>query len=128
MHFQEPVLTCNVALHDKSRINPFYKSESNTLNLYKNIRIFYGCEVRIETLVRGSLFVITRLCRVMPSSDPEGRIFLSAPKNHDRFFFLHTLRAPSFDLNVGAVINESYSCTLTSTILNVDVVCDVAMT
>ena len=31
------------------------------------------------------------------NSDLEGRIFLSAPNNHDRFFFLHTFRAPAFD-------------------------------
>ena len=32
----------------------------------KNIRIFHGCEVRIEKSVRGSLFGIMRLCLVMP--------------------------------------------------------------
>ena len=47
---------------------------------------------------------------MMPNSDPEGRIFLSAPNSHDRFFFLHT--SPAFDFNVGVAIN----------------VCDVAMT
>ena len=55
------------------------------------ITIFHGCEVRIRKSVRGSLFGITRLCRVMLNSDPEGRIVLSAPNTHDRFFFLHTL-------------------------------------
>ena len=54
------------------------------------IRVFHGCGVRIGESVRGSLFGITRLCRVMPNSDPEGRSFLSMPSNHDRFFFLHT--------------------------------------
>ena len=43
---------------------------------WEYIRIFHGCEVRIEKCVRGSLFGITRLWRVMPNSDPEGRIFL----------------------------------------------------
>ena len=56
-----------------------------------NIRIFDECEVQIEKSVRGSLFGITRLRRVMPNSDAEGRIFLSAPNNNDRVFFLHTL-------------------------------------
>ena len=55
------------------------------------IRIFHECEVRIEKSVIGSLFGITRLCRDMPNSDPEGRIFLFAPNNHDRFFFLHAI-------------------------------------
>ena len=60
----------------------------------------------------------------MPSSDSEGRIFLSAPNNHDRFFFLHTFWSPAFDFNVGVTINESRSYTLTYAILKVDVVCD----
>ena len=30
--------------------------------------------VQVEKSERGSLFGITRLCRVMPNSDPEGRI------------------------------------------------------
>ena len=36
------------------------------------------------------MFGIMKLGGVMPNSDPEGRIFLSAPNNHDRFFFLYT--------------------------------------
>ena len=86
------------------------------------IRILLGCEVRIEKSVRWSLFGITRLCRVMPNSDHEGRRFLSVPNNHDKFFFLHTLWSPAFGLN------ESHSYTLTSAILKVDVVFDVAVT
>ena len=84
--------------------------------------------MQIEKSVRGSLFGITRLCRVMLNSDHEGRIFLSAPNNHDRFSFLHTLWSPAFDFNVAVEINESHSHTLTSAILKVDVVCDVTMT
>ena len=42
-----------------------------------NIRIFHGSEVRLQKSVRGSLFAITRLCQVMPNSDP------------DRFFYPH---------------------------------------
>ena len=74
---------------------------------YYIIRIFHGCEVQKEKSVQGSLFGITRLCWVMPNSDPEGRIFLSASNNHDRFFFLHTFWSPAFDFNVGVAINES---------------------
>ena len=62
-----------------------------------------------------------RLYRVMPNSYPEGWRFLSASNNHDRFFFLHTFRSPVFEFNEEGVINESYSYTLTSTILKVDV-------
>ena len=94
----------------------------------ENIRTFHGCEVRIEKFVRGTLFGITRLCRVMPNRDPEGRIFLSAPNNHDRFFFLHTFRSPVFDFNVEAAIKESCSYTLTSATFKVGVICDVTMT
>ena len=65
------------------------------------IRIFHGCEVWIEKSVRGSLSGIRRLCRVMPNRDTEGWIFLSAPSNHDRFFFLHTFWPPAFDFNAG---------------------------
>ena len=58
---------------------------------------------------------------MMPNSDPEGQIFLSAPNSHDRFFFLHTFLSPAFDFNIGVAINESCSYTLTFTILKVDV-------
>ena len=63
----------------------------------------------------------------MPNSDPERQIFLSAPNNHDRFFFLHIHWYPAFDFNIGVEINESHSNTLTSAILKVDVLCDIAM-
>ena len=99
--------------------------------MQKIIRIFHECEVQIEKSVWGSLFGITRLCQVMPNSDTEGRIFLSAPNNHDRCFFLHTFWPQAFDFNGGVAINESHSMhsfMLTSAILKVDIVCDVAMT
>ena len=87
------------------------------------IKIFHGWEERIEKSVPRSLFG-----RVMPNSDPKGWYFLSAPDNHDRFFFLHTLWSPAFDFNVGDEINESHSYTLTSAILKVDLLYDVALT
>ena len=43
------------------------------------------------------------------------------------YFFLHTFWPPAFGFNVEVAIFESRSYTLTSAILNVDVVCDVAM-
>ena len=92
---------------------------------YKTLSWVWGAD---EKFVRGSLFGITGLCRVMPNSEPERRIFLSAPNNHDRFFFLHTFWSPAFDFNIGVAINESHSYTLTSAILKVGVVCDIAMT
>ena len=48
------------------------------------IRIFNGCEVRIENLV-------TKVSLVMPTSYPEGWNFQFAPNNYYRFFFLNTL-------------------------------------
>ena len=45
-----------------------------------------------------------------------------------RFFFLHSFWSPVFDINLGVAINESLFYTLTSAILKVDIVCDVAMT
>ena len=92
---------------------------------YKNL---YGCEVSIEKSVWGSLFGIMRLCWVMPNSDPEGRIFLSALHTYDRFFFLHSLRVPGSDFNVEVAMNESCSYTLMSAILKIDGRCDVAIT
>ena len=65
---------------------------------------------------------------MIPNSDPKGRIFLSTPNNCDRLFLLHTLGPPAFDFHVGDTINESRFYTLTSTILKVDVLCDIAMT
>ena len=64
--------------------------------------------MRIEISVRGSLSGITKLCRVMPKSDPEGWIFLSTPNNHNRFFFLRTLWSPAFDFKVGVSIKQSH--------------------
>ena len=67
----------------------------------KIIRIFHGSEVWIEKSVQGSMFGITRLCRVMPNSHPEGQIFKSAPNNHDRFFC-----SPAFDFNMGSTLTS----------------------
>ena len=67
--------------------SPVTQKLSSDMQEYKN---HYGCEVRIEKSVRGSLFGITRLCWVMPNSDPEGQSFLSPLNNHGRFLFLHT--------------------------------------
>ena len=88
--------------------------------------MFHECEVRIEKSVRGSLFGITRLFRVMPNSDPEERIFLSTTMIDS--FSCIPFRSPAFDCNEGVAMNESCCFTLTSAILKVDVVCDVAMT
>ena len=41
-------------------------------------------------------------------------------------FFLHTFWSPAFDFDVGVTIKESRSYTLTSAILKVNLVCDVA--
>ena len=71
----------------------------------ETIRILHGCEVQLENSVprvtiwhheavpsRGSLFGITKLCRVMQNSDLEGRNFLSARNTH----VLHTFRFRMF--------------------------------
>ena len=68
----------------------------------RSCQYFYECEVRIGKSARESMFG----SRVMLNSDHEGRIFLYAPNNHNRFFFLHTFRSPAFDFNVGVAINE----------------------
>ena len=61
--------------------------------------------MQTEKSVWGSLFGITRLCRVMPNSDSEGWIFIFAPNKRYRFFFLHTFLSPAFDFNVGIPVN-----------------------
>ena len=88
---------------------------------YKNLSWVWGADQR-------SPFGIMRLCLEMPNSDPEGRIFLFVPNNHDRFIFLHAFWSPVFDFNVEVTINKSLSYYLTSATLKVDVVCDVTMT
>ena len=97
----------------------------NHIRDYKNLLLLWSAD---RKSVRVLLFGITRLCQEIPNSDPEGRIFLSAPNTYDRFFFLHTFWSPAFDFNIGVAINEFRSYMLTSTILTVDVACDVAMT
>ena len=48
----------------------------------------------------------------MPNGDPECRIFLSTPNNHDKFFFLLIVWYPAFDFKKEVVINESHSYTV----------------
>ena len=43
--------------------------------------------------------------------------FLSAPNNHDRFFFMHTFWSPAFDFNIRVAFKESRSCMWMSAIL-----------
>ena len=101
------------------------------MDCWKIIRIFHGiisifhvCEDLSEGRCLESRgfaeWGIRKFCWVMPNSDPEGRIFLSAPNNHDRFFFLHILWPPAFYFNVGVCINESHSYSLSSAILEDD--------
>ena len=91
------------------------------------IRIFHECEVRIEKSARGSLFGIMRLCQVMPNSDPEGQIFLYAPKTKIDSFSSY-LWSAAFDFDVGVAINESVYIRWRPPWLKFDVICDVAMT
>ena len=76
----------------------------------------------IEKPVQGSLFGITRLCRVMPNSDPrDGLVYLRQTTMIDSFL-LRTIWSPAFDFNAGVGINQSSSCMLTSAILKVDTI------
>ena len=54
----------------------------------KILRIYHECEGRIEKSVPRITVWHYEACRVMTNGDPEGRIFLSYPRTHDRFFFL----------------------------------------
>ena len=91
------------------------------------IRIFRECEVWIEKSVPRDHCLASLGTALWCQTVTLGQIFLSAPNNQDRFFFLHTFWSPVSDINVGVAINEWHSYMLTSAILNVDVVCDVAM-
>ena len=64
---------------------------------------------------------------MMPNSDPEGQIFLSAPNKQNKILFLAYFLISS-DSFLGVTIDDSHSCMLTSAILEVDVKCDVTMT
>ena len=65
----------------RSSYSPWYKTEisrtgesrGKPCRVCKNIMIIHVCEMRIETSVRESQFVIARLCRGMPNSDPRNR-------------------------------------------------------
>ena len=63
-----------------------------TLHIYFIIRIFNGCELRIENSVTTVTVQHRKACRVMPNSYPEWRDFQFAPNNHYGFFSLF----PSF--------------------------------
>ena len=73
--------------------SPSYPCVTNvrTLHIYFIIRIFNGCELRIENSVTTVIVRHGEVCRVMPNSYPEWRGFQFAPNNHYGFFFLHTL-------------------------------------
>ena len=77
---------------DKKYLIP-YSCVTNvrTLHIYFIVRIFNGCELRIENSVTMVTVQHRKACRVIPNSYPEGRDFQFAPNNHYGFFFLHTL-------------------------------------
>ena len=58
---------------------------------------------------------------------PRDGFFLSAPNNHDKFFFLHTFWSAVFAFAIGVAIDKSCSYMLTSTILKADVISDIAV-
>ena len=64
-----------------------YHFSSLTRWAYENPTWVWGANSKFRLGI-PSLFGITRLCRVMQNSDPEGRNFLSAPNTHVWFFFL----------------------------------------
>ena len=85
---------------------------------YKNLSWVWGADRKIR------LRVTVWHHEALPSEAKQwshGTEFLSAPNNHDRFFFFHTFWSPEFDFNIGVAINESRSNTLTSAILKVDI-------
>ena len=55
-----------------------------------NIRIYHGCEGKIEKAVPRIAVWHHEACRVMTNGDPEGRIFLSYPDTNNGFLFVLT--------------------------------------
>ena len=80
---------------------------------YKNLSLVWGADRKLRPRV-------TVWHHEALQSDA---FYLSAPNNHDRFFFLHTFWSPVFDFNVGASSGHSgiTFLTLTSDILKSDV-------
>ena len=105
--FLAPVGFTEIPVGYAGKICQHWWKSLETLSGMQEYKILSWVEVRIEKSVRVSLIGVTKLRRVMPNSDPEGRIFLSAPNSHYRYFFLHTFWSPAFDFNVGVAINES---------------------
>ena len=52
---------------DNTRCYSFFIYPTSQISVCMIMRIFHGCEVRIEKSVRGPLFGITRLLTVIPS-------------------------------------------------------------
>ena len=59
--------------------------------LYQNIWIFNGCEVRTETSVTRVTVRYHEACRIIPNSFLEWQNLQFEPNNHYGFFSLHTL-------------------------------------
>ena len=73
----------------------------------ENTKILHGCEVRIEISIPGILFGITRLCRVMQNSDPEGWNFLSALNTRLILFLAHLFDFECFILKVAFITTHN---------------------
>ena len=58
----------------------------------KTIRIHHKCEGGLEKSIPRITDWYQEACPVMTSDDHKGRIFLSYPHTHDRFFFLLTTK------------------------------------
>ena len=78
-----------------------------TLHIFFVIRMFNGCELRIENSVTTVTVQHREACRVMPNSYPERRVFQFTPNNHYGFFFLaySSFRQLHLDLNMYSLIN-----------------------
>ena len=69
-----------ICLRDK------YQHLMRIFGVVYTIRIYHGCEGRIEKSVPRIAFLHQEACRVMTNGDPEGRNFLSYPYTNNGFF------------------------------------------
>ena len=86
------IFVCNIST-DKN-ISYLCVTNVRTLHIFLCIfiiRIFNGCEVRIENFVTRVVVRHREACRVMPNNYPEWRNFQFTPNNYYGFIFLHTL-------------------------------------
>ena len=85
------ILSKSLSIFQICNENNQRQSKHNEDDSWKIIRVFNGCEVRIENSVTRVTVRHQKACLLMQNSHPKWQNFQFEPNNHYRFFFLHTL-------------------------------------